>query len=129
MSAADKTATPGTSCGYLPGVRNIPDSLDPDVVRAVDARLGRVEEEHGVSIVRAIESGSRAWGFPSPDSDYDCRFLYAWRRSSATPCAQPSRCAGCVSGTMRGCPRWTCRRPRQGLDLAEDAFRRLVGVS
>lgn len=57
-------------------MRAIPDSMDPDVVRAVDTRLDRVEEEHGVSVVWAIESGSRAWGFPSPDSDYDCRFLY-----------------------------------------------------
>lgn len=60
-------------------MRNIPDSMDPDVVRAVDARLDRVEEEHGVGVVWAIESGSRAWGFPSPDSDYDCRFLYVRR--------------------------------------------------
>jgi predicted nucleotidyltransferase len=29
-----------------------------------------------VSIPWAIESGSRAWGFPSPDSDYDCRFFF-----------------------------------------------------
>ncbi|MFC7022817.1 DNA polymerase beta superfamily protein [Promicromonospora thailandica] len=57
-------------------MRTIPDSMDPDVVRAVDARLDRVEQEHGVRILWAIESGSRAWGFPSPDSDYDCRFLY-----------------------------------------------------
>jgi hypothetical protein len=42
-------------------MRSIPDSMDPDVVRAVDARLDRVEEEHGVSVVWAIESGSRAW--------------------------------------------------------------------
>lgn len=29
-----------------------------------------------MSVPWAIESGSRAWGFPSPDSDYDCRFLF-----------------------------------------------------
>lgn len=53
--------------------------MDPDVVRAIDARLDRVEEEHAVRVLWAIESGSRAWGFPSPDSDYDCRFLYVRR--------------------------------------------------
>lgn len=60
-------------------MRNIPASLDPDVVRAIDARLDRVEEEHDIRVLWAIESGSRAWGFPSPDSDYDCRFLYVRR--------------------------------------------------
>lgn len=39
-------------------------------------KLSRIESERGVKILYAIESGSRAWGFPSPDSDYDVRFLY-----------------------------------------------------
>ncbi|NIK80407.1 hypothetical protein FHS15_005593 [Paenibacillus castaneae] len=38
--------------------------------------LGKIEREEQVRIVYACESGSRAWGFPSKDSDYDVRFIY-----------------------------------------------------
>ena len=57
-------------------MRAIPDSFAPAVVAEIDRRLAALEMSQGVSIPWAIESGSRAWGFPSPDSDYDCRFFY-----------------------------------------------------
>lgn len=42
----------------------------------IEALLSRVEEERGVRILYACESGSRAWGFASPDSDFDIRFFF-----------------------------------------------------
>ncbi|MDO9401843.1 MAG: nucleotidyltransferase domain-containing protein [Polaromonas sp.] len=40
------------------------------------ARLAAVERQYGVRVLYACESGSRGWGFASPDSDYDIRFIY-----------------------------------------------------
>lgn len=42
--------------------------------------LRNLERESGVRVLLAVESGSRAWGFASPDSDYDVRFVYAHPR-------------------------------------------------
>ncbi|WP_445458224.1 nucleotidyltransferase domain-containing protein [Flavobacterium sp. HNIBRBA15423] len=39
-------------------------------------KLKEIELQKGVELLYAVESGSRAWGFASPDSDYDIRFIY-----------------------------------------------------
>lgn len=43
-------------------------------------RLRVAEQDHSVKILYACESGSRAWGFASSDSDFDVRFVYAHNR-------------------------------------------------
>ncbi len=43
---------------------------------AILQELSKIEKAHNVRILYAVESGSRAWGFASPDSDYDVRFIY-----------------------------------------------------
>jgi len=42
----------------------------------IENKLRDIEEKHKVKILYACETGSRAWGFPSPDSDYDVRMIY-----------------------------------------------------
>lgn len=46
------------------------------IERQIAAELDAIEREESIRIVYACESGSRAWGFASEDSDYDVRFLY-----------------------------------------------------
>ena len=44
-------------------------------------KLSEIEREKGVTVLYAAESGSRAWGFESPDSDFDVRFIYMRQES------------------------------------------------
>jgi predicted nucleotidyltransferase len=54
----------------------IPADIRSDILR----RMHAAEKEHGVRVLLAAESGSRAWGFASPNSDYDARFIYVHPR-------------------------------------------------
>lgn len=57
-------------------LRQLDPGMAPEAISQIDAMLADIRREHGVHMPWAIESGSRAWGFPSPDSDYDARFFY-----------------------------------------------------
>ena len=52
-----------------------------DIVGSIKGKLSEIEEKEDVRVIMAVESGSRAWGFASPDSDYDVRFIYVRNRS------------------------------------------------
>lgn len=59
--------------GSIQEERVSPMTLDTGKIKE---QLHQLEHEEGVKILYACESGSRAWGFPSKDSDYDVRFIY-----------------------------------------------------
>lgn len=50
--------------------------MNMDMILKIKEKLAEIEQKEKVKILLAIESGSRAWGFASPDSDYDVRFVY-----------------------------------------------------
>ncbi len=47
-----------------------------NMISTIQSKLHEIERQENVTILLAVESGSRAWGFASPDSDYDVRFIY-----------------------------------------------------
>ncbi len=53
------------------------DPVCPEMRAIINDKLAEIAESEDIRILLAIESGSRAWGFHSPDSDYDVRFIYS----------------------------------------------------
>lgn len=51
--------------------------ISEEMAGLIRRKLTEIAAEEEVRLLFAIESGSRAWGFHSPDSDYDVRFVYA----------------------------------------------------
>ncbi len=47
-----------------------------NIRKEIAEKLMEIEEKESVKVLYAVESGSRAWGVESPDSDYDVRFVY-----------------------------------------------------
>jgi predicted nucleotidyltransferase len=46
------------------------------MIKIIQKELEEIEKRENIKILYACESGSRTWGFPSKDSDYDVRFIY-----------------------------------------------------
>ncbi len=46
------------------------------MVEEIKKEIANLEDEKNIRILYAVESGSRAWGFPSKNSDWDVRFVY-----------------------------------------------------
>jgi predicted nucleotidyltransferase len=53
--------------------------VEPAMRAQIMEELAAIEARHEVTVLFACESGSRGWGFASPDSDYDVRFIYVNR--------------------------------------------------
>ncbi len=49
---------------------------DAAVIDRIHSTIDEIEHTEHIKILHCVESGSRAWGFSSPDSDYDVRFIY-----------------------------------------------------
>lgn len=49
---------------------------EKEIISRIQQKLTEIEEKGDIKILHCVESGSRSWGFASPDSDFDVRFIY-----------------------------------------------------
>ena len=91
-------------------------------------RLACIERTRGVRVLYAVESGSRAWGMASADSDYDVRFIYARPRDwylCIDPDSRPDTLDEGITATEDGvldCSGWDVRKALRLLSRSNGAI-------
>ena len=65
--------------------------IDPVIRARIDLALSNLEKQHGIEVLFAVESGSRAWDMGSPDSDYDVRGAFRLRDRNAAAAENTTR--------------------------------------
>jgi predicted nucleotidyltransferase len=82
MAIRTETRAERLNCRGLAAHRRIwYKNMNMEIIKIVQRKLLETEEKYDVKVLYAVESGSRAWGFESSDSDYDVRFIYAHNRN------------------------------------------------
>src|SRR5574337_738957 len=55
----------------------------------INEMLSAIEKEYGITVVYAVETGSRMWGFASESSDYDIRFIFVQKQERYLTIGEP----------------------------------------
>ncbi|RYG38173.1 nucleotidyltransferase domain-containing protein [bacterium] len=76
----------------------------------IAAGLEKIERDHSVRVLFSCESGSRAWGFASPDSDYDVRFIYAYPRERYLSIDEPKETVEFITSQDLDYAGWDLRK-------------------
>jgi predicted nucleotidyltransferase len=79
----------------------------------IKEKLRDIELHKGVKVLFAVESGSRAWGFASPDSDYDVRFVYAQPRDHYLSIRERKDVIELPVNAVLDISGWDCRKALQ----------------
>ena len=72
--------------------------------------LDKLEKKEGINILLAVESGSRAWGCPSPDSDYDVRIMFVRPLKSYLSVVKPVEDLNIFHGKLMDINGWDIRK-------------------
>lgn len=70
--------------------------------KTIDTFIQQIISDHNVQLLYACESGSRAWGFHSPDSDYDVRFIFMHPSNAYLSIFEPQDSITCMDGLLDG---------------------------
>lgn len=71
-----------------------------ETAERIVARLYELEKRFGMRVLYACESGSRAWGFPSSNSDYDVRGIYLFPRDAYLMLERPPETLSVIEGDL-----------------------------